>query len=402
MNTAINAPPGTGTGAVAFGVKGGALTRNARWRRIERGLYELPPGKDGKPRYAAEWLFKGRKVRRRFRSVTKAREVLYAQRGRIIDGQYFDRKEEVHKTFEWACDEFTKWGKVNLSTSTSKQDEYLVKRWKVSPFFKGKTLDEIKSADIEAYKTARRAEVGPRQTDYTLSRLRRLFSLAIDTWEVCEKNPVRGRKVKFFNPKARRERYITPDEETKVLDSLDLRLRPLVTFALHTGLRLGEMLTLTWAQVDFKVGNRGQVTVRGDIAKDREDRHVPLTATARAVLDALPRGIKKSTPVFIGFSGRGNFYKLWYKGFTASKLNVDVPPAQRITVHTLRHTYASRLVMAGVDLATIRKLMGHSSIETTMRYAHLARPHIEDAVLVLDEIGKHSVNIPPQASGEPS
>ena len=58
--------------------------------------------------------------------------------------------------------------------------------------------------------------------------------------------------------------------------------------------------------------------------------------------------------------------------------------------------------MAGVDLATVQKLMGHSSITTTMRYAHLARPHIEEAVLALDRIGKESVNIAGNGGGEPA
>jgi len=88
------------------------------------------------------------------------------------------------------------------------------------------------------------------------------------------------------------------------------------------------------------------------------------------------------------------------EGLSAAKVNDGFPRAQRITWHTLRHTFASRLVMAGVDLATIQKLMGHSNITTTMRYAHLARPHIEESVLVLDPKLHFSCTCPEGAAGK--
>lgn len=385
-----------------FGVERGCMDRKAKWRRIEPGLYELPKGRGGKPRYAAEWIFEGRKKRRRFSTVTEARQVLYAVRGQIVEGRYYDRTKEVHETFENACDRFVIWGKVNLSKSTRTQDENFVARWKASAFFRGKSLDRVSVMDVESYKAALRADVGPRQTDYILARLRRLFSLCV-AWELCTKNPVSGGKVKFFNVKARRDRYVTPEEETKLLEAAEARLRPAILFSIHTGLRQGELISLTWAQVDFKVGTYGQVKVRGTLAKDREDRHVPLNATARAALDSLPRGIRKDARVFVGLgSNRGSLNKLWYEAVKASKVNEGGEEGHEITWHTLRHTYASRLVMSGADLATVQRLMGHENISTTMRYAHLARPHIEAAVLSLDAFGKHSVNDAPKASGEPS
>lgn len=359
--------------------------------RKERGLKELPDGR-------WQWSFKdpGGKYRRHIaRTKNEAKTYLESVRTAMREGRYLEMRKRVTATFEEACKKFVEWGDVNLAESTSSQDAAFVERWKRSAHFKGKLLDQITVADVEAYKGEVRKKVGPRQTDYILSRLRRLFSLSIQTWEICQKNPVGGGKVKFFNVKARRDRYVSPAEEKSILEHAEPRLRPAIVLSIHTGLRQDEMLSLTWADVNPDVGRYGEVKVRGELAKDREDRHIPLTATAREILDKLPRPLKRETRVFkfLGMS-RENVNRMWYDALTASKVNKGASKAQRITWHTLRHTYASRLVMAGVDLATIQRLMGHSSITTTMRYAHLARPHIEDSVLVLDPKLQLSCNRP--------
>ena len=364
--------------------------------RKERGLKQLPDGR-------WQWSFKdpsGKYHRYVARTKSEARQYLEKTRTEKREGRYMDRRKAISATFEDACERFVEWGETNLSESTRGMDETFVKRWKASPHFKGKTLDRVTVADVEAYKAAQRAKVSPRQTDYILSRLRRMFSLCIATWELCEKNPVSGGKVKFFNVKARRDRYVTPEEEALLLKHSEPRLRSAIVFSIHTGLRQDELVTLQWSEVDLKVGRHGEIKVRGEISKDREDRHIPLSATARAILDSLPRPIRQDTRVFAFLgSSRYNVNRMLYEALEASGLNKDVPRSQRVTWHTLRHTFASRLVMAGVDLATVQKLMGHSNITTTMRYAHLARPHVEDSVLALDPKLQLSCNHSEQASG---
>lgn len=397
----IAAPTGKGTRqGVSVGVKGGVVAKK-KWRRIERGLYELPPDKDKKPRYAAEWVFQGRKIRRRFSTLTKARKVLDAVRGQIVEDRYIDRRKETKTTLQEAISRFIEWGKSNISKSTQGHDALFASRWEASPHFRGKTLDEIRPTHVESHKLAEKASHGIRQADYSLARLRRFFNLCI-AWELCEHNPVSGGKIKFFNPKGRRDRYVTPEEETVILDHADPRVRPAITFSLHTGLRQNELIALTWNDLDSKVGQFGAIKVTGAVAKDREDRHIPLTETARKVLNSIPRGIKGDSRIFsfLG-TGRANLNRLWFQALMASKVNEGASKAQRITWHTLRHTYASRLVMEGVDLATVRELMGHSNVITTMRYAHLARHHVEESVLVLDRIGKHSVNMVQNSHIEP-
>lgn len=363
--------------------------------RREKGLKKLPDGR-------WRWSYKdpsGKYHRKIAANKTQARRALEKMRTAIHEGRYFDIKKETKATFEEACKKFLKWGETNLSESTQSQDETFVERWKASPHFRGKMLDRVTVADVEGFKAEQRARVGPRQTDYILSRLRRLFSLSVKTWELCEKNPVSGGKVKFFNLKSRRDRYVTSEEEAIILKHSNLLLQKAIVFSIHTGLRQDELLTLTWGEVNLQVGRYGEVKVRGELAKDREDRHIPLSATARSILNDLPEPLNIATRVFAFLgSSRTNLNKMWYAALKASGINEGVSRPQRITWHTLRHTFASRLVMAGVDLATVQRLMGHSSITTTMRYAHLARPHVEESVLALDSKSHESCTSPKQVS----
>ena len=149
------------------------------------------------------------------------------------------------------------------------------------------------------------------------------------------------------------------------------------------------MLTLTWGQIDLR---RGFVTVTAEVAKGKRTRHVPLNDTAREALGALPRGLDPGALVFPLFCGEvfGNdrkmapsFYKAWQKTVIAAK--ADGLDGRDLCWHTLRHTFASRLVSAGVGLHVVQRLLGHQSIAMVMRYAHLGATDMRDAVRLLDQ-----------------
>ncbi len=150
-------------------------------------------------------------------------------------------------------------------------------------------------------------------------------------------------------------------------------LTPMVLLSLNTGLRRGEVFTLAWESVSL--GGR-TLTVEGSQAKSGTTRHVPLNAEALQVLKTWkaqhkqPRGL-----VFPGKEGApmDNVRKAWAGVLEKAKVTC-------FRWHDLRHTFASKLVMAGVDLNTVRELLGHTSLEVTLRYAHLAPEHKAEAV----------------------
>lgn len=143
-------------------------------------------------------------------------------------------------------------------------------------------------------------------------------------------------------------------------------LTPVVLLALNTGLRRGEMLSLQWSDINL---DARMLTVRREQAKSGKQRHVPLNAEALAVLSAWKTCIPAEGSVF----GVASVKSAWMSLLAAAKVG-------SFRFHDLRHHFASRLVMAGVDLNTIRELLGHADLAMTLRYAHLAPEHLAAAV----------------------
>ncbi len=275
----------------------------------------------------------------------------------------------------------------------------------------GKLLTAIAPLDIERVK-ARRLKAGrkPASVNRDLGRLRGALSRAVE-WGMLAAHPMRSVKLAKGDDDAR-VRYLTADEERRLRKALDERertrrkqrasanrwraarnveplhpwgddeftdhLAPLVLLAMNTGLRRGELLGLTWPAVN--VGTR-VLTVAAGTAKARRTRHVPLSAEAFDVLTRWRKqhGDPKAGPVFPAREGGGlgEFKRSWAAVVEAAKLT-------DLRFHDLRHDFASKLVMRGVDLNTVRELLGHADLKMTLRYAHLAPAKLAAAVAVLD------------------
>jgi len=153
-------------------------------------------------------------------------------------------------------------------------------------------------------------------------------------------------------------------------------LASMVLVSLNTGLRRGELFSLRWADVDIE---RRVVTVQGATTKGGHTRHIPLTDEAHAILKAWkPEKVSSADLVFPGRAGKA-FYTLK----TAWATLLEEAGIAGFRWHDLRHTFASKLVQAGVDLNTVRELLGHADIKMTLRYSHLAPSHLADAVAKL-------------------
>uniref|UniRef100_UPI004047C2DE tyrosine-type recombinase/integrase n=1 Tax=Pseudomonas sp. TMP25 TaxID=3136561 RepID=UPI004047C2DE len=141
-------------------------------------------------------------------------------------------------------------------------------------------------------------------------------------------------------------------------------LKPLTLLSLNTGMRQGEVFNLNWRDVDL---TNKVLTVEGDTSKSGQTRHIPLNKEALAVLTNWRNAGERQGYVFPGQSGGrlDNVKKSWAGVLTMAKITA-------FRWHDLRHTFASKLVMAGVPLNTVRDLLGHSDIKMTLRYAHLA------------------------------
>lgn len=280
----------------------------------------------------------------------------------------------------------------------------------------GRSMDAITTLDVERWRRdALKAGNQKSTVNRAWQRLRAVLGKAHEHGLIGP--PL---KIKRFTLDARgRVRYLTGDERAALLAALDARedrrreerhrmiewqrarpdhiksaellpehgtftdhLKPLVLLVLNTGLRRGEALGLTWRTIDFA---RGMVHVQAATSKSGQSRDVPMTAEARKVLEALrdqqaPDG--KPDPAAHLFTLGGE--RMLSVG---QKTWADLCAAAGIAdfrFHDLRHDYASRLVMAGVDLYSVSKLLGHSDVAMSQRYAHLAPDYLQAAVRKLD------------------
>ena len=243
-----------------------------------------------------------------------------------------------------------------------------------------RAVDEITKADLRRIRTERLRTVGPATVNRQLAFLRQLFYVLIEDGTVTTANPVRQsrRGGLFLQEPSGRVRYLTDDEEPRLFAQLAPWEQARVTVLLDTGLRKAEFLGLRQRDVDFK-GN--VLTIPR--SKHGERRHVPMTSRVRAILGGLPRALDGAALVFP--NSVGDLDDRWVaKRFPRA---VDAAEITDFRFHDLRHTFASRLVMAGVDLKTVQELGGWKSLSMVARYAHLSPGHLQASIERLVENG---------------
>ena len=271
----------------------------------------------------------------------------------------------------------------------------------------GRELRAVSAFDIERFKASRRkAGIAPATINRDLDRIRKVYSCAVE-WDFVAEHPMR--KVKRMKVDNERVRYLSADEEHRLRAALQARegerresrerhnawhaargseghpqwpedgytdhLMPLVLLALNTGMRRGELFSLDWRSVNLPLR---LVTVEAGNAKSGRTRHIPLNDEATGLLTRWRRQGNGKGLVFPGAGGARmtNVNKSWAGLTTAAEM-------PDFNFHDLRHTFASRLVMAGVDLNTVRELLGHADIKMTLRYSHLAPGKLAEAVAKL-------------------
>jgi integrase len=174
-----------------------------------------------------------------------------------------------------------------------------------------------------------------------------------------------------------RIRYLLDDEETRLRKVIERRFSmhlPAFEVALHTGMRKSEQFTLEWACVEFE-----RTKVQLDETKNGSNREIPMNKTCLAAFRQLKSVRPHNGRVFQSIYGEDlNNPRKWFDAAVAEAEIVN------FHWHDLRHTFISRLVMAGVDLRTVQELAGHKTIQMTMRYAHLAPEHNQAAIEKLD------------------
>lgn len=242
----------------------------------------------------------------------------------------------------------------------------------LKPHFGDLDLRDISSLDIENYR-AKRLEAGVKKstTNRELALLKKMFHLALD-WGFCSENPVL--KVRLYSERDNlKERVLSEEEEVKLLAHSPAHLKPIVLFAINTGMRRGEILGLRWDQIE-----RGGKAVRVVRTKSGQDRYVPLNETAADVIKA-QRLATHGEFVFPSTKGGEHFKAVCHSFSRACRL----AGISGLRFHDLRHTFATRLIHRGADIVTVQNLLGHHSVTITQRYTHIGADRKRSAVDLL-------------------
>ena len=336
--------------------------RATKERHNPRGVFEKVPG-------SGEWWIRyndstGRYRREKAGSKSVAIKLVDKRRSQALEGKKLpERLRRPTVTFaEIAKDAlaYSKANKLSYRHDAGRMETLL-------GWFREYPAESITAQDIE-----RRFEQ-KKWSPATVNRYRALLSL---TYRLAIRNGKASsnpaRMVQHRLEDNARIRFLSAEEETKlrtVLEASCPEHLPELEFALNTGLRLGEQYGLRWQDVSSV---RRTLTIPR--SKNGATRHVPLNQATLRALESLQARTNSSGLV----CGGDNTPRRWFEAA------VKAAGLQDFTWHCLRHTFASRLVMAGVDIRTVQELLGHKTIAMTVRYSHLAPKHTLAAVERLD------------------
>jgi integrase len=223
-------------------------------------------------------------------------------------------------------------------------------------------LSKLTTGQIEKYKVQRSQEVKPATVNRELALLKHMLTKAVE-WSYLKSNP--AKPVKLLKESPGRLRYLELEEVEHLLESCKdpqvPYLRPGVVMALHTGMRLDEILSLRWEHVDLK---RRLISITK--TKNNERKNLPINDALLAELSRLPRHV--SSPYLFCHPDGTRILRI-DRSFHRAMRDAGI---ESFRFHDLRHTFAGYLAMRGVPLEIIGALLGHKDPKMTRRYAHLS------------------------------
>jgi integrase len=303
---------------------------------------------------------------------------------RQIAEQKKAEQKRAETTFSEVWDRYKPQAIADRGEKAIKNESGLYKNW-IEPELAGIPMKSISPFHIEKIKS-KMAKAGraPRSIEYVLAIIRQAFNYARKNDLFAGDNPVS--KVKIPRTDNRRVRFLTHDEADTLLTSLmkkSKQVHDMALMSLHTGGRAGEIFSLTWGCVDLEAG-----TMLLKDTKNTASRTAFMTQAVKDMLASIkPDQAGRDDLVFPGRGGvRMVQISKTFKRSVDDLFNDGVDdPRERVFFHSLRHTYASWLVMEGVDLYRVKELLGHKDLAMTARYAHLAPDTLRGAVNILEE-----------------
>ncbi|UVT16018.1 MAG: tyrosine-type recombinase/integrase [Nitrospira sp.] len=322
-----------------------------------------------------DFMYQGSRIRRSTGTADKrlADAILGKVKSQIIEGVFFNKTPESDRTFDDMMTRYVAERSVVKAPKSRLRDASALKH--LLPVFGAQLLGQITPKMVAEYKVQRRLEgAAPATTNKELQLVRHAFNLAMREWEWCRENPMH--RVSLEQVRNEVDRWLTADEEERLLAASSPWLQEIIRFALNTGMRQGEILNLQWQDVDF---TRGTLIVMK--SKNGTRRTIPLNSTMYELLAAKQAVARTSRgPVFKTPLGNTLQVRFLVREFCEARDRAGIPDFR---FHDMRHTFATRLVQRGIDLYKVQRLLGHKTGTMTQRYAHHCPESLRDGVNVL-------------------
>ncbi|MFZ6007201.1 MAG: tyrosine-type recombinase/integrase [Nitrospirota bacterium] len=307
-----------------------------------------------------------------------AQKIYDAIKGKIALNQWIPETRQDEKreyTFNDLYEKYADWAE-GRQRSWKVSREYMARQ--LQRYFGNYLLNDFNVEVIEQFQSeGLKRGLAPGGVNRPIGTLKAMFTKALDWDMITEDVLKRVRKVKAIKGERKILRYLTVEECHALIEACDPIIKPIVITALNTGMRRGEILSLKWDNVDLRHG-----FILLDInTKTGERREIPINDMLRATLQALQRRLDVPYVFYDPTTGKPihDFRKRFASALRRAKIT-------DFRFHDLRHTFASQLVMSGVDITTVSKLLGHKSLTMTLRYAHLAPSHLTEGVKKLDVV----------------
>jgi integrase len=343
------------------------MDRDAKTRRNPRGVFEKHLGSG--EWWICYWDAQGRKRREKAGTKSNAIDLYRKRKNEALQGKKLPEKlRRATVTFSEIARDALAYSRAHKRT----YDDDVQRLERIRGWFGDRSADSVTPQDIERHfeECIEEEEWAPSTVNHYRSLLSLSYRLAIRNGKTST-NPARATRHRREDNS--RVRYLTPEEEAKLRAVLETDWSghvPEFDLALHTGLRVSEMYSLDWQDVDLA---RRLLTVRR--GKNGESRYARLNSVALKALTGLRKRGDGTDPVIRNLEGEPLASPRYWWDKAIREANIS-----NFHWHDLRHTFASRLAMAGVGLRAIQDALGHKSIAMTVRYSHLAPDFLLDVV----------------------
>lgn len=301
--------------------------------------------------------------------------------------------------FGKVAEEFLEWSKGNLRSYIQDENRY---RLHLKGRFGKKRMDKISPFHLEKLKLELKDELSPQSIKHILRLVSRIYRKAVKWGLYSGENPVGPDKAEMPEVRNERTRYLTPEEARILLDELkknpwtkkheelkDPVLHDIATLSLFTGARAGEIFFLRGRDLNLSEGFVSFMNTKNGIT-----RHVPMPDTLREILK---KRMPENPSDYVFPSKKGERIKEVSHAFDRAVerlgLNEGASSRDRVTFHTLRHTFCSWAVLSGTPLRTVMDLSGHKSLAMLQRYAHLSGEDRRRATSAVEGMFRNNGNV---------